>query len=499
MRLLSELKKAATLLVSVIMLNACTKNPDVPQPPSPVDSTTYAMFTVSGVQLTGTRLYAVVSINNTSGQPVLQSKKVTLDYINGVYITDKIALPRGNYYLTKLLVLYASDTAAYAAPIALSAKAGGVNNPLPMAIGIQQTGINAFSAGVLKIMAGESAAAYGYADSDFGNLAFIDLKVKLSIQVGAAMYEGIPGKLIIHATNAQGTQWTRELDMQQGETPVRVPDGFIQYSISVVKWNEQVQQQFSRANLQAGMLIGFTAIGVFKKLKEEKVYSESVTGLVPESRTVYQYNNSGKLSFITFYQRSTTTPGLAHVFNHQFQYRNNVLDSIVRTDANNTLTGYTTFTYTAGRITTAKNKSYDQETIASFEKHLNGNGYLLFGQYHFYNGNSMSYNQVYEFGNKVSDIAQSSLGGSELGQYTYDSNINPYYLMDYPDMYMSNGSKNNLLSQQKSYSGSIPSSVPYKYEYIYDEDGYPVTLYTSFKGYTSNTHLFRLKKEFIYQ
>ena len=51
----------------------------------------------------------------------------------------------------------------------------------------------------------------------------------------------------------------------------------------------------------------------------------------------------------------------------------------------------------------------------------------------------------------------------------------------------------------KGYAGGSPTVIPYRYEYVYDDDGYPKESYVSYKGYSSQQHLYRIKKVFRYQ
>ena len=94
--------------------------------------------------------------------------------------------------------------------------------------------------------------------------------------------------------------------------------------------------------------------------------------------------------------------------------------------------------------------------------------------------------------------AISSTGGGEAGTYKYDFNINPFAHMNMPNIFLSNLSKNNLIEQQKNYSGNIPSAEPYKFEYTYDADGYPVELVKHFKNYRTGEHLFKIKIVYTY-
>jgi hypothetical protein len=104
----------------------------------------------------------------------------------------------------------------------------------------------------------------------------------------------------------------------------------------------------------------------------------------------------------------------------------------------------------------------------------------------------------FEDGNKVSDQAISSTGAAESGVYAYDDYVNPFHQLGWPDLFLSNSSKNNRIGEQKNYAGAIPQSVPYKFEYTYDADGYPSFVYISYKGFSSQQHILRIKKVFIY-
>jgi hypothetical protein len=145
------------------------------------------------------------------------------------------------------------------------------------------------------------------------------------------------------------------------------------------------------------------------------------------------------------------------------------------------------------------NKSYDQETGAAVEYNQLEVYQNIKADYLFSNGNSMTYTIKYLDGNKISDQAISSTGGGESGIYEYDENINPRHQLGYADLYFTNSSKNNLKNEQKSYGGAIPQVVPYKFEYTYNADGYPSEVFISYKGFTSQQHLYRTKKVFRYQ
>lgn len=488
-------------VITVITITSCRKATDNPAvlPPAPVNQLPYLQLTASGVQQSGSQLYALVSINNEAGQEIVSNKKVTLDNVQGTYKTDKISLPKGSFVLAKFIVVNNKDTAVYAAPKSNSEKALLVSTPVSVPVTISQTGVHAASVQVLKITETDSPASYGYSADDFGLTAFADVSVKLMIAVGQTVYDSLPGKLMVDATSSTGTHWIREIELQQGITRVRVPKNYESFKFEVSKWDIHVQKILSRTDLATNGTIELNGTRLPKLLVEETVFMEDANGLVPDSRTEYYYTAQNRLSNIRFYQKSIQVSGLQLTSLYQFLYSNGQLDTIKRSASDNTLNGYTSFTYANGRIASARNSSYDQLTTSIFDYSQSGTKNIITADYLFNNGNTMSYAMQFSNGNLISDNAQSSRGGGEAGVYTYDSNINPKHQLGYPDIFLSNASKNNLTSEQKSYAGGFPTAVPYKFEYIYNADGYPEEAYISYKGYISQQHLYRIKKVYKYQ
>ncbi len=485
--------------VTVISCKKAVEDPNL-QPPPSVDQSSYLQLAAPGIQVTGDQLYALVSINNASGQEVVSNKKVTLDYIQGIYKTDRIGLQRGNFVLSKFIVVNNKDTAVFAAPKSNSEKALLVSTPVSVPVTIAQPGVHGASVQVLQVTSTDAATSFGYTSDDFGRNEFVDVTVQLSISVGEVVYDSLPGKLTVDATNSNGIHWIREIEMLPGQTQVRVPRNYDSFRFSVSKWNVSAEKTLSRAELSPNKSILLNASRQPKQLVEEQVFLENGSGLIPDSRTEYYYTAQNRLSDIRFYQRCLQVSGLQLTQLYQFLYNGSQLDTIKRSGPDNTVNGYTSFTYSNGRIATARNNSYDQQTIVAFDYSMQGNSTgTIKGNYVFHNGNSMQYQMTFRNGNNVQDEAMSSTGGSESGTYTYDSYINPKYQLGYPDIFLSNHSRNNQLSEQKSYSGGFPSVIPYKFEYIYNADGYPEEVYISYKGYTSQQHLYRIKKVYRYQ
>ena len=317
--------------------------------------------------------------------------------------------------------------------------------------------------------------------------------------MGAVLYDSLPGKLQVEAVNDASDRWSREIDLPTGSKEVKVPENHAQYSFKVAKWNVIAERTLTRQQLQPGMSVHLEATRQPKKLHEERVFTETVGGLVSDSRTEYRYNVQGKLEEVRFFQKKLQVEGLHLTFVHKFNYTAGELESIERFGSDNVKNGSTVFEYNTGRIANIQNTSFDRQTFSAFEYSQEGKFKVIQGDYLLPNGHSFVYTLKFLNGNKVSDFAQTSTGGNESGTYEYDSYINPKHQLGWHDLYFSNASMNNLEKEQKNYGGAYPSVVPYRFEFVYDADGYPREVYISYRGYTSQQYLYRIKKEFIYQ
>jgi hypothetical protein len=113
----------------------------------------------------------------------------------------------------------------------------------------------------------------------------------------------------------------------------------------------------------------------------------------------------------------------------------------------------------------------------------------------------MKYYKTFAGGNVLEDAAFTSNHNSELGKYDFDDNINPYYFLNWPDLFLTHQNKNNITRQYKTYQGSYPVAEPYRSEYTYDADGYPkevIRHYRSFPG-GIGTHAYTTKTIFQYR
>ena len=489
---------AAVLFTAVI---SCRKPVETVQaPPPPVDNASYLQLSFTGIQPTQEAMYAIVSITKDNGDSVITNRKVAVTKVNQQYLTEKIKLEKSSYKISKLVVVKTSDTAVYATPLAQSAKATLVSATLPLPVTISTAETVPVSVAVLPVVSAESPTLFGYSAADFGFEAYLTVRAHLQITVGTVLYDSLPGLLKLEAVKANGERWLREIDLSQGITALQIPQEYNLYSFTINKWNTTIRKEYSRADLLNNMLLSFSGTRAAKRLIEESVFIDNAYAVTAESRSEYVYNQNNKLQTIRYYQKSLQVSGLPLTFVYQFHYTQpDAWDTVYRYDAAQVLTGYTAMERNNGTIRSIFTKSYDQHTGAAVSYNTVAGGKEIVVDYLFSNNNSMQYKMKLIQGNRVEERAQSSTGGAETGTYAYDVFINPYHQLGYDDLYFSNVSKNNLLSVSKSYAGAIPSTIPYRYEYVYDADGYPAEAYISYKGYSSQQHLFRIKKVYRYQ
>jgi hypothetical protein len=236
-----------------------------------------------------------------------------------------------------------------------------------------------------------------------------------------------------------------------------------------------------------------------RKLKEEQTWNEAAGQYHLYSRKLYEYDAQGKLVKTLYYQKLPQFADLQLQMVETISYENRKVSAIQYFDGEQHSIGYLKFTYAAtGRISNMEHLQYDKHTYASVEYGVENGKQMVTIDYLYDNGNAMEYKFSLENGNKLKETGSSSTGGFEGGTFTYDTNINPYHVLGVQDIFLRHLSKNNQLSEQKSYGGNIPSNVPYQFDYQYDANGYPTQLIKKFKSYTSGTHLFNAKTQYTY-
>ena len=87
---------------------------------------------------------------------------------------------------------------------------------------------------------------------------------------------------------------------------------------------------------------------------------------------------------------------------------------------------------------------------------------------------------------------------SELSRYRYDQLVNPYVHMNWPDLYLTRSSKNNVNALEQSFVNDYPVAVPSSHTYTYDSEGYPRELIRTYKSGFTGEYLYTTKTVFVY-
>lgn len=493
-------------LFILVGLSACNKEEILEPLPVPQDLNTLQIVIDTlpqGNSYNTSDLFAFVSIVNDKNEAVLTNKKLSISF-NGKYVTEKIKLDAGNYKINSFLVSSAAGITRFATPHANSLKASEIQKPLNIGFKLQNADLLDVPVEVSRILSGDKSENFGYPSGTFnvqntGSGDFIKVKLQAVVTIGDINYDNIPAQFRINSWDAQGVLTVKDTMLAGGVNEVLLPKSQVKYQFQLSKWGISDEMTLTREQLTEGVTYTLGGSKAAKKLRMEEHFTYTSAGYKPSGKSVYSYNPDGKLQKIEFYDKLPQYNDLRLSWSKVYVYTNGKLTRINYLNDQGAAFGYLELTYNATltKITGMKEVSYDQSTEASIA-YSYPTGYVQIDfDYVFANGRGMEYSLKIKDGNKTEDSAQSMSGG-ESGTYRYDFNINPYAHINLPNVYLSNLSKNNLVDQNKTYSGSIPSVEPYKFEYTYDAEGYPTELLKSFKNYSTGDHLFKIKTVYTY-
>jgi hypothetical protein len=504
--------KALWFVIAMILMSSCTKDDIFPNPtptdPVPTTPTELGLVRfVADADLAGqpyhtSNLTAVVSISNEKNEEVVSEKMLSLS-LAGTVKTETLQLPVGNYKLTRFRLVYGSVNTHFATPKAGSAKASAIQKPLDMTFNVIKTSSDV-AVEVVRVQTGERPLAFGYPVGSFDNNQeednpYFKMKIKAIMQIGDVLYDSIPASLALTTWDKSGEMTTSYISLKAGVNEITLLKAASKFQFRVDKWGIWDVMTLDRKDVDEGTVYTFGGSKAAKKLKSE-ISSKLVDGkYVADAKTDYLYDGSGNLSSALYYlKRSNNTPYLA--MEDEFKYAGVKLEKITRFDReNNSIIGFTSFDYNSqGKVTAISQKENGVETKASVEYRYDPKQEINIRYEYPGRTTTMNYFMQFYSGNMIESSAASSNHNSEMGRYSYDFNINPYIHMKWPNLFLSNTSKNNRTSQQKTYYGNFPTAEPYSYNYTYDADGYPKEVIKHFKSYTNNTFLFSTKTVYVY-
>jgi len=449
-------------------------------------------------------LYAILTIQKANtAEVVIVNKRLMLTY-NGKYLTEKITLAEGGFKLVKFLILDSSGRVLFATPVAGSIKAAQVQTPLAIGFHLPQSTLLQVPVQVLKVVSTDKAADFGYPAGTFNDQVetpgqTFKIKMKAAITVGAINYDSIPADLRVITWDANGVAHEKQIALEAGANEITLPKSHLRFQFKLAKWGVSDELTLTRDQISEGTTYILGGSKALKKLLLEETYLFASGNYQPSGKTVYKYNGNGSLNEVQFFQKLPQHSNLQLTHKNIYWYSGSNVSRINVVEANGTTSGFTDFIYNAQgtKVVQMHRKNYDQETFAAVDYSYPTGQAVIRINYLYSNGNTMEYTMNFRGGNKMEDAAVSNNGG-EGGTYQYDFNINPYAHLNMPDIFLSNLSKNNLVGQQKHYSGGFPSGNLYKLEYSYNAEGYPVEVVKYYRSVITGEDLYKTKTIFTY-
>jgi len=509
----NALKKiTAILLFAVSLFTACKKEKEsIPNPNTPVSQDSMQLIINNlpeDLRTTIHSMKAVLTIIDSDNQETMTNVHLDMSY-NGHFVTQKFKLATGNYKITRLFLVNTAGTVLYVAPMAGSAKAPLVTKPLSVAFTKTSGKLNTTTVEVVMVEPGDQPQSFGYPAGSFhGNFSqnpnpspFIKIKVKGIFQIGDVLYDSIPSSLILTTYDNNGHMSTSYLSLAAGTNEVLLSRSAAKYELQVSRWGISEKITLMKSDIEEGAHYILGGSRAPKKLKQELTYKLTNGQYVPESKILYFYDNTnGNLRLVEYYERGASGTNVLSMKDIFFFNSTGKVEKIDRVDGGNKLMESTSFNYDAqGKIINMTEKVGDDMTTAqvTYTSLQNAYGISVYFQYS-HRHYTMYNNLAVANGNIISSMAATSHLNSETAYYQYDTNINPYVHMNWPDLVFSNKSKNNVVSVQKSYTGSYPLMDPYSFNYTYDNEGYPKEVIKHFKAPATNQHLFTLKTVYTY-
>jgi len=474
----------------------------------------YVTFSLTQGKIIGGRVAAgaassvIITIKDGQGNLIYENHKLSLLAFGQDYISESVPLGTGNFTLTGFAILNSADEIIYASPVENSNKATLVSVPMPMSFTISKENTTQVVPEVLAVTNQDTAASFGYASFGFKvvTLETIPILVVVKLLVGEFLYENIETIIRVKGYDANGNEkWSQDFPYASfNKQSLSLNSGYSHYTISMEKWGVTDTQTITAKELSDGRADGPNPVtyglggkvSVVKKPIFSFEYREGPNNTFPvTSRTEYEYNSTGKIERMTFFEDYSTdsttkiptryrvftylggtggvskiteylASGNATLFEDTYEYGvDGALLRIteVRGGINGPITGVMSLSYDASNI----------HAIASYQ---------------YSNGGGFDYSFDYFLKNIVDDKTTKAGELCNQGAYSYDRNINPFKHMGYVSYILDNYSANNKVSEDVNYLAcAFPTLIPESYSYEYDNMGYPTKKITHYKG--GQTHV----------
>ncbi|HET6540343.1 MAG TPA: hypothetical protein VFG46_07655 [Chryseolinea sp.] len=198
-KLISKSRWAITIICSLTMVfhNAC----DEGELSTPKGNVTFAVANLQNNSKAGRSLetltpaFLLVDIDDENGNKLFVNQIMSLHAFGETYITENLELNKGNYILSKFLVLDTTHTVIYATPLNGSDRSQYIDNPLPTYFSIAENTETQVVPQVLIVSTNDTPGRFGYVSFDFEVVGIppdtnrLDLPVKLFYAQNDGSYE----------------------------------------------------------------------------------------------------------------------------------------------------------------------------------------------------------------------------------------------------------------------------------------------------------------------
>ncbi|MGF1924731.1 MAG: hypothetical protein ACQUHE_11175, partial [Bacteroidia bacterium] len=279
------LKPVNMLLIALMILMGCKKEPDaIPKPtpgdePPPTVQKASIRFTtnldLSGQPYHQSNLKAIVSVSNAKGELVVNDSILSVD-LSGKVTTQLIQLPLGSYKITSFRLEYGSVQTHFAAPIAGSPKAALVQKPLAINFTVEKGMEPVIELALLKVQSTDKPQDFGYASGAFDHGQsdadpYLKVKLQAIMQIGNVLYDSIPASLKLRTWSFDGQIATSYLSLKAGVNSISVLKAALKYEFVVTKWGTSDVMTLSPSEIDEVTVYTLGGSKAAKKLKSEVV------------------------------------------------------------------------------------------------------------------------------------------------------------------------------------------------------------------------------------
>ena len=494
-------------LTILIGLGSCTKDEEVvpienpienpPESPSFSVQLKIEAITEPGQEglLPVHNLKALYNILHEDGSLYKEDSLVTLTLKEGYFVTQPIKSSSGNFKVGKLWLIAENGDVVYAAPQPESPKAVKNNFSAPFSFAVSnEDQVTEVSLQVLVIHESDLPNEFGLLDDQaFGDRPYHLLPVQTNVQVGSIPYNDLDLHLNATAHNDQQTSWQGSFEIVNGRGIVKLPRKYNNFSLFFEMWGQRVEKVLTGVEVEGMEELLMETSHIVKRIKRTENYIMEPQ-LKLQNITEFFYDESNRLSTTTYYHRVPATGEMEISMHDEFTYSGeNRVATVVRLNPDREF-WYSRHDYyydEQGRISKIDEPISGGPMKALFN-YNNQSKSLESIHYQFYAGQSIWFPFRIIGGNLITDVMSN-------GEGVYDKNINPFAHQGYTDIFLRNVSKNNVLKHEpQNAANGFPTLVKDKSEYVYDADGYPTEIITTFNSYSTGEFAFREKKVIEY-